>query len=114
MEVKGRNYRVTYDPRSARVVFQGALRLRGMDEYAPIAQLMNAVVTAAPAMVTLDLRGLRFLNSPGINMLFHFIINMRDRARGQVVVLGSARIPWQAKSLDNMRRLVPGLRLEFR
>jgi hypothetical protein len=113
MEIKGKNYRVTYDPRSARIVFQGALRLRGMGEYAPIAQLMNAVVAAAPATVTLDLRGLRFLNSPGINILFRFVINMRDQTRSQVVVLGAARIPWQAKSLDNMRRLMPGLRLEF-
>jgi hypothetical protein len=113
MEIRGDNYHVVYDPASANIALQGFLRLRGMSEYAPIMQLLDGVVAAAPETITLSLQGLRFLNSSGINMLFRFVINMRDQTSTQVVVHGSSQIPWQVKSLRNLQRLMPGLQLDF-
>jgi hypothetical protein len=46
-------------------------------------------------------------------MLFRFVIRMRDQAICQVVVHGSAQVPWQTKSLENLQRLMPSLQLEF-
>jgi hypothetical protein len=113
MEIKGDNYHVVYDPANASFTLQGFLRLRGMSEYAPIMQLLDGVVAAAPETVTLNLQDLRFLNSSGINMLFRFVINMRDQTSSQVVVHGSSQIPWQLKSLRNLQRLMPELQLNF-
>ncbi len=113
MEIKSTNYSVNFDPDTNIITLQGFLRLRGMNEYAPIAQLLDDVVATDPETVTLNLRGLHFLNSSGINMLFRFVINMRDKTNGQVIARGSSQIPWQTKSLHNLERLMPGLQLEF-
>ncbi len=113
MEIRGESYYVTGDLPSAAITFHGALRLRDMSEYAPIVQLMGEVSDAAMETVTLDLQDLRFLNSSGINMLFRFVIQMRDQDTHQVLVRGSAESPWQTKSLENLQRLMPALQLEF-
>lgn len=113
MDIKGTNYAVSFNPDTNTITLQGFLRLRGMNEYGPIAQLLDDVVAAKPELVTLNLLGLHFLNSSGINMLFRFVINMRDRTKGQVIARGSSQIPWQTKSLHNLERLMPGLQLEF-
>lgn len=113
MEVKGSTYCVVYDPAKAAVLFQGSLRLQGMTDYEPIRKLLDEAVAASPGTAVLDLRGLEFLNSAGINLLFGFVIRMRDQARGLLVVNGSARYPWQERSLRNLQKLMPGLRLEW-
>jgi hypothetical protein len=113
MEIKGEDYSIVGDTINASVTFHGALRLRGMREYAPIMHLMDDVAAAAVDAITLNLQDLRFLNSSGINMLFRFVIQVRDQATCQVVVRGSAQVPWQTKSLENLQRLMPSLQLEF-
>ena len=113
MEIKSEDYQVIGDVANASVTFNGALRLRGMREYAPIMQLLDEVAAAATDAVTLNLQDLHFLNSSGINMLFRFVIQMRDQATCQVIVIGSAQSPWQTKSLPNLQRLMPALQLEL-
>ena len=63
--------------------------------------------------MTLDLRQLQFLNSSGINALSKFILHVRNQKVSQVLVQGSARFPWQEKSLINLQRLLPTLKLEI-
>jgi hypothetical protein len=109
MEIKNKDYYVVYDPTSASVTFQGTLRLRAASEYAPIVQLLDEIVTAAPATITLDLRELHFLNSSGLNMLFRFLVNLGNQGPSQVIVRGAAQVPWQVKAIKSMRRLSPGL-----
>ncbi len=111
MEIKGQDYHVTYDLDTATVIFRGTLRLRGAGEYAPIVQLLDDVVASAPETVTLNLGELRFLNSSGINVLFRFVIKMREQGISQLIVRGSTQIPWQSKSLKNLQRLMPALQL---
>jgi hypothetical protein len=36
---------------------------------------------------------------------------MRKKKKTQLVVLGSKKMPWQSKSLKNLERLLPGLKL---
>ena len=111
MEVKGTNYHVTYDPPTSTVSFHGTLRLRGLNEYDPIVQLLDDVVGATPEKVTLDLRGLQFLNSSGINILFKFVIKVREQGQSKLVVIGSKQVPWQKKSLQNLQRLMASVEL---
>ncbi len=113
MEIKTEDYRIWYDPDTETVICQGSLRLSGMEEYAPIVQLLNDVADSDPARITLNLRQLEFLNSSGINVLSKFVIVVRQKGNIQMGVQGSKNIPWQGKSLKNLQRLMPALQLEL-
>lgn len=113
MEIKTDEYNVSYDTNTATISCNGSLRLSGMDEYAPIVQLLNQVADVEPPVITLNLRQLQFLNSSGINVLSKFIIKVRQKKKVQMMVQGSEQIPWQGKSLKNLKRLMPNLQLEW-
>ena len=112
-EVKGEDYIVQFDPDSVSVYFQGELSLGGPTEYAPITNLLNKVAESEPNRMTIDLRNLVFVNSSGISMLSKFVLSMRKKTAVQLVVLGSNDMPWQGKSLKNLEKLLPGLKLEI-
>ncbi|MGE5656170.1 MAG: slr1659 superfamily regulator [Actinomycetota bacterium] len=113
MEIKTEDYRILYDATTATVTCEGSLRLSGMEEYAPIVQLLNDVAESEPSKIVLNLRDLEFLNSSGINMLSKFAIKVRQKGDIEMVVQGSQDIPWQGKSLRNLLRLMPSLKLEL-
>ncbi|MBV7332396.1 hypothetical protein KFU94_30030 [Chloroflexi bacterium TSY] len=111
-EIHEEAYQVSYNPETATVTCAGSFRLHG-PEYAPILALMNEASSAGHAEITLDVRNLDFLNSSGINTLSKFVIGMRKKKESQLVVLGNAQYPWQKKSLKNLQRLLPTLKLEL-
>ncbi|EYF01547.1 slr1658 superfamily regulator [Chondromyces apiculatus] len=104
MEIKGGNYRVWYDANEVTVYFEGILRLGGPQEYAPIETLLDKVLESNPSKITLDLRALNFLNSSGINVLYKFAIATRKKGELQLLVRGSKNVPWQGKSLPNLKK----------
>jgi hypothetical protein len=112
-EIRGENYLATYNPATSTIALQGVLRLRGAAEYGPIVQLLDDVISAAPKTITLDLQNLTFLNSSGINVLFKFVIKMREQENSQLIVHGTTEVPWQDKSLKNLQRLMPTLHLKL-
>lgn len=114
MEIKAEDYTVSYDTATATVSCQGSLRLSGMEEYAPIVQLLNDVADQEPLTITLNLQKLEFLNSSGISMLSKFVLKVRQKKNIQMLVQGSKGIPWQGKSLKNLQRLMPSLELELK
>lgn len=113
MEIKTEDYSIQCDPATATVSFQGALRPSGADECAPITQMLNAVADEEPPIIALNLRELEFLNSSGIGMLSKFVIKVRQKENVGMVIQGSQAIPWQRKSLKNLQRLMPALKLEL-
>ncbi|MEC4990059.1 MAG: hypothetical protein SAJ37_15105 [Oscillatoria sp. PMC 1068.18] len=113
MEIKTDNYCIWYDSDTTTVQCQGSLRLSGSEESAPIFALLEKVAESEPEIITLNLEELEFLNSSGISMLSKFVINIRKKKHTKMVVLGSKSIPWQAKSLKNLQRLMPGLELKL-
>ena len=113
MEIKTEDYDIWYDAAAKTVICQGSLRLGGMEEYASIVQLLEDVVDRQPQILTLNLRGLKFLNSSGINVLSNFVIKARQQKNMQLVVQGSKKISWQGRSLKNLQRLMPSLELEW-
>lgn len=112
-EVKGEDYIVQFEPDSVIVNFKGELSLGGPAEYAHITNLLTEVAETEPNTMTLDLRNLSFVNSSGISMLSKFVLSMRKKKGVQLVVLGSNDMPWQGKSLKNLEKLLPGLKLEI-
>lgn len=114
MEIKTDAYSVWYDPENAIINCQGSLRLSGMSEYQPIVDLLNSVTEQQPEKIILNLRELEFLNSSGINVLSKFVIRIRQQKNIAMTVLGGKDIPWQGKSLKNLKRLMPTLELDWR
>ncbi len=112
MEIKSEGYSVRYEEEITTVIFQGSLRLNGMEEYAPIIQLLNDVIELGVTAITLNLQQLNFLNSSGINVLSKFVIKVRQKKNTQLTIKASKAIPWQGKSLKNLQRLLPSLALE--
>jgi hypothetical protein len=113
MEVSGDDYKVWYNSSDASIYCQGSLRLAGTEEYAPIVKVLEHAIAQAPQKITLNLHQLEFLNSSGINVLSKFVIKVRQKESIGITVLGSESIPWQGKSLKNLQRLMPALKLEW-
>jgi len=112
-KITGEGFEVRYEAETHTVVFQGALRLSGMEDYAPILELMRESNGQPGEPVTLDLRELEFLNSSGITMFSRFIIESRDQTHSRLRVVGSLNVPWHGRSLKNLQRLSPALRIEL-
>lgn len=98
---------------SATITFEGTMRLSGTEAYAPIRELMDEVLATTPPQIVLDLTSLEFLNSSGINLLAKFTVEVRKADGVGMQVRGSKLIPWQSKSLPNLKRLYPALELEI-
>ncbi len=113
MEITQDDYQVYYDEANAVVTCRGSFRLHGGEEYQPILDVLIAAADSNSEKLTLDVRELQFLNSSGINTLSKFILRVRKNQVSQILIQGSTRFPWQAKSLKNFQRLLPGLQLEI-
>lgn len=113
MEISGETYRVAYEPANATITCEGSLRLYGAAGYASIVDLFNKAADQKSPTIKLNLEGLQFLNSSGINALSKFVIRVRNNKHSKLVVQGTSRFPWQSKSLTNLQRLMPEIELEF-
>lgn len=113
MEITTEKYSVQYDEAAKTVSCRGALRLAGMEDYAPIIQLLDRVIEDHPPTLRLNLQQLEFLNSSGINVLSKFVLKVRGQKDMALIVEGSKAIPWQERSLKNLQRLMPNLELTW-
>ncbi len=111
--IENEEYRVSYNNETTTIRCKGALRLSGMEEYEPIVELFNQVADMKPLKIYFNMTELKFLNSSGINVLSKFVIRVRQKQTVEMVLQGSNKIPWQGKSLKNLRRLMPSLQLEW-
>lgn len=112
-KINGEEYTVQYDSATATIVFQGCLSLTGIEDFAPISDLLEATLDNAAPKLILDLRQLEFLNSSGISVLSRFVIKARNQSLTTLIVQGSDNIIWQKRSLKNLQRLMPAMELEW-
>ncbi|OHE72342.1 MAG: hypothetical protein A2007_04775 [Verrucomicrobia bacterium GWC2_42_7] len=111
LENKSDNHRVWYQPETQTIFFEGTLRMGGVEEYASISSLLDDIFHSKPTTLTLDLKKLDFLNSSGISVLAKFVIAARKDGTVPLVIKGSSQIPWQGKSLPNLKKLYTSLQL---
>ena len=113
IRMAGESYDIRCDEGAREVIFNGTLRLSGMEEYQPILDLMRRCLCDGGAHAVLNVKGLEFLNSSGITMFSRFIIDARQQPDLQVKIVCSELIPWHARSLKNLQRLMPALEIEM-
>ncbi len=111
--IHGESFDIRLEEENATVLFKGALRLCGTEDYAPILDMLKQTLTGPAMPIVLDLRELDFLNSSGITMLSRFVMEARDRPGIDLEVLASEAVPWHARSLRNLQRLMPGLSIRL-
>jgi hypothetical protein len=111
--INGESFEIRLDEDNPTVFFKGALRLSGTEDYAPILEMLKETLINPSGPIVLDLRELDFLNSSGITMISRFVIEARDRAGINLHVLASETVPWHARSLKNLQRLMPSLNIRL-
>jgi len=107
--IKGESFGIQLEDGDSTVVFKGALRLSGMEDYAPILDLLKSTLAGPARPIVIDVRELDFLNSSGITMFSRFVIEARDHVGIDLRFLASESIHWHARSLKNLQRLMPAL-----
>ena len=111
--IHGESFEIQLKRRAPPFVFKGALRLCGTEDYAPILDMLKETLINPTAPIVLDLRQLDFLNSSGITMLSRFVIEARGHDGIGIQVLASEAVPWHARSLKNLQRLMPTLSIRL-
>ncbi len=109
--IQGESFEVRLDEDSSTIFFKGALRLSGTDEYLSILNLLKGTLANPQPMILLDVTELDFLNSSGITMFSRFVIEVRDRSQINLQFRASEKIPWHARSLKNLQKLMPALHI---
>lgn len=111
--IQGESFEIRMEEDNSVVSFKGSLRLSGTEDYAPILELLKGTLISPAAPIVLDLRELEFLNSSGITMFSRFVIAARECASVNLQVLASESVPWHARSLKNLQRLMPSLQIQL-
>ena len=111
--IKGESFGIQLEDGDSTVVFKGALRLSGMEDYAPILDLLKSTLAGPARPIVIDVRELDFLNSSGITMFSRFVIEARDHVGIDLRFLASESIHWHARSLKNLQRLMPALEVRL-
>ena len=105
------DYKIHYDAQLKTIKFTGELSLNGAAEYDPIKTFLDNIVESDPGDLILNLKQLEFLNSSGISLITKFVIGLRKKPEIHLTVEGSVDIPWQSKSLKNLKKFLPDLEL---
>ncbi len=106
MKIEHKDHTILFDQSSGTFTITGALRLMTKD-YTEIRQLLDHILLLAPPLLGFDIRGLRMINSSGLNTLSRFVLALRAKPGVHVTFHGSSEVVWQARTLANMKHFLP-------
>ncbi len=110
--IKNEYYTLNLDEKNGILLLSGRLRLASLDDYQPIIDNLKRLSILVNETITLNISQLAFLNSLGIVVLSRFVIDCRKRKDKDLVITYTDDIPWQKKSVNNLQRLLPSLKLQ--
>lgn len=110
MEFKYNDAKMWFDEDTETIFLEGTFRLN-IDQYEGMTKVLNDILSQKPDKLKLDLTSLEFLNSSGINVIAKFVIAVRNGNEVALTVCGNTGIPWQGKSLPNLKKLYPAVDL---
>lgn len=113
VNINGDSFEIQLEEKKNTVCFKGALRLSGMEDYTPILDMLKKTLINPVNPIVFDMKELNFLNSSGITMLSRFVIEARDQANVSLYFVASEAVPWHARSLKNLQRLMPALNIRL-
>ena len=115
MEIIGDGYKVFCILEEHTVKMEGSIRLRDAQAYQEISDVLKKSFDESDQGIILDVRGLEFLNSSGINTISKFVLYARkiDDPIRKIKCIGSENIYWQKKSLQNLQKLWREVDLSF-
>ncbi|WCL50316.1 slr1659 superfamily regulator [Leptospira sp. GIMC2001] len=113
MEVKTDEYAASFIEAENTVLMTGSMRLQNLAAYEEIKKILKDGLDRSQGQLTIDIRGLNFLNSSGITTISLFIIEARNKKTTPMRILGSAKISWQAKSAANFHKLWNEIIVDF-
>ena len=116
MEIKTGDYQVVFTENEKKIVFEGIMRLQNLKAYHPIKDLMKAAfnLLSEGDVLTLDFSKLEFLNSSGITNFSMFVLESKKTGKAvSLYVIGSNKVGWQDKSLNNFKKLWKDVKVEI-
>lgn len=106
--LRGEGFSSEFDHAERLAIFEGVLRRNGPAEYEPFWNELERLIERG-GHCWIDLRALEFLNSSGIAMLSRLVLRAREIEGLTMTIRGSRHVPWQSRSLRNLRKLWPAL-----
>ena len=97
---------------AGRAVIEGVLRLHSPLEYETVFEPIKDGITAAESAYTIDISGVRFMNSSGITALSRLVLLTRTQDKSLVIV-GRSATQWQSKTIRSLERLYSKLEVQL-
>ena len=113
LEIKDKEFALTFDAGAGRLVFTGLLRRMNKD-YKEVQELLEHVARSPLARLEVDVVGLKMVNSSGLNTLSRFVLALRGKPGVGVTFHGSTEVVWHAKTLANMKHFLPAAQVVLR
>ncbi len=114
--MKDPKYTISYDIDLASLIFSGSFILNSSTEYDPILQLLKQTAdNHEPHKLVLDISGLKFMNSSGLNMVTKFIMYFNEvkKYKLKLYIKIHKKVNWQEKLCSNMSKLLESLEVLY-
>ncbi len=105
MELTAGESILKFDKQNSILIMQGSMRLANLTEYDKVLKFLNEITNMVSDVLTVDMKNLTFLNSSGITTLSMYILGIKKIGKPKIIVLGSNKVSWQDKSLNNFHKL---------
>ena len=97
-------------PNQKTTILTGTLRLPSPTAYTHLLEEIRQGIEIQTETYTIDISGLKFLNSSGLTALARLFLLARQKQR-TIKIICSHQIPWQKKSIGSLQKLWVGIEL---